>query len=112
MKQFQDWDAQQRSQQRGPAKEAVKCKSCQSEWFEQIKATKIDMNIICTLGQHAPEDNGLAYSQILLRCLRCGDLQELPVNISGAHKGIQDSYSDLIETLEKPVEKKDAPSKG
>lgn len=111
MKQFQDWDAQQRSLQKGPAHEAVKCKGCGSEWFEQVRATKIDMNIICVPGQPAPEDNALAYTQMLLRCLRCNDLQELPVNMSGAHKGIQESYSDLIETLEKPVEGKDGSDK-
>lgn len=111
MNQFQDWDAQQRSLQRGPPKEAVKCSSCGCEWFEQIKAMKVDMNIICTLGQQAPEDSGLAYSQVILRCLRCNDLQELPVNISGSHKAIQDSYADLTESLEKPVEKKNASDK-
>ncbi len=112
MNQFSDWEAQQRALQRGPVKEAVKCKSCNCEWFEQVKATKIDLHIICTLGQPAPEDNGLAYSQILLRCLRCNDLQELPVNISGAHKNIQESYFDLTKTLEEPVEKKkDGPDK-
>jgi hypothetical protein len=106
MKRFSDWDTQQHVLQKLPAHEAVKCKTCASEWFEQVKATKIDMNIICTLGQAAPEDNSLAYSQILLRCLRCNDLQELPVNMSSAHKAIQDSYSDLVATLETPVEKK------
>lgn len=107
MTQFSAWEAQQRSLQRPAAKEAVKCKSCNCEWFEQIKAVKVDMNTICTLGQAAPEDSGLAYSQILLRCLRCNDLQELPVNISGAHHAIQESYADLTKTLEQPVEKKD-----
>jgi hypothetical protein len=109
MNQFRDWEAQQRTIQRGPAHEAVKCKSCECEWFEQVKATKIDMNIICTLGQLALEDNQLAYSQVLLRCLRCNDLQELPINISAAHQGMQKSYSDLTQALEKVVEKKNGP---
>lgn len=107
MTQFRDFDARQQGLQRGPAREACKCRNCNCEWFEQVKATKIDMNIICTLGQLAPEDNGLAYSQIVLRCLRCNDLQELPVNISGAHQAVQASYSDLTSELEKPVVKKE-----
>jgi hypothetical protein len=101
MSQYRDWEAQQNSLQRASLKEAVKCKTCQCQWFEQVKATKIDMNIICTLGQMAPEDNSLAYSQVLLRCLRCNDLQELPINLSGAHKAIQNSYLDLTESLDK-----------
>lgn len=105
MTQYRDFNAQQQSALRSKS-EAVKCKTCACEWFEQVRATKVDMNIFCTLGQQAPEDNDLAYSQILLRCLRCNDLQELPVNLSSAHKNMLNSYTDLTKALEKISEKK------
>jgi Na+-transporting NADH:ubiquinone oxidoreductase subunit NqrF len=96
--QFKDWE--RASAPRANPHEAIKCKNCSCEWFEQVKATKVDLNIICALGQPAPEDNALAYSQILLRCLKCNDLQELPINFSSAPKQMQDSYVDLTKQLQ------------
>ncbi len=104
--QYSDWEAQQRSAQKGPRQEAVQCKSCKCEWFEQVQAMKVDLYIISSLGQKAPEDSSLAYSQYLIRCLRCGDLQELPLNKSGASKGMIDSYIDLVKQLEEEKKNK------
>lgn len=105
MNQYRDFEMQQQSIARGPKQNAIQCKTCKCEWFEQVKVQKIDMNTICTLGQMAPEDSSLAYGQILLRCIKCNDLQELPLNISSAHKDIQNSYFELTKTLEESKEK-------
>jgi hypothetical protein len=102
-KSFGDWEKSQGV--RAPDHKAVQCKTCNCEWFEQVRATKVDMYISSSLGQQLPIDNALANTQYLLRCLKCSDLQELPVNISGAHPQMQKDYIELTEELSKPIVK-------
>lgn len=82
--------------------DAVECKTCKSQWFEQVRVQKVNMNIMSSLGTAIPEDSSLGQSQVLLRCIRCKDLQDPPVNVTGAVKANQDAWNDLLDTVEKP----------
>ena len=86
---------------------SIQCAGCSSEWFEQVRISKIDSLVLATPGQSVPE---LGYSHVVLRCIKCNDIQELPINLSSAGiNPLVESYNDLIDTLEKPNAKdKDA----
>lgn len=94
---FRDWERSHGLPK--PTREAVKCSSCSCEWFEQVKAQKIDLHVISALGQQHPDDGPLSITQILLRCMACNDLQELPINLSASHQKMQDSYLDLVDQI-------------
>lgn len=98
-----DWEKSQKIKL--PDREAVSCKTCKCEWFEQVLAMKVNMHTVSALGQKVPEDNGMANPQYVLRCMRCNTLQELPLNISGSHPQMQKDYLSMVNDLSKPVEK-------
>lgn len=86
-------------------KEAVKCQTCKCEWFEVVKAQKIDVNSIMSLLQ-APADDTVTYSHFVTRCLRCGDIQELNINLSSGTQAVSNSYGNLVDSLKPEEEKK------
>lgn len=101
---YRDYEAQQQAALRAPKNDPIACKGCGCEWFEQIRVSKIDMNTLASPGQTVPE---LGYTHVLIRCVRCNDLQELPINLSSA--GINpmvDSYTQMVDALQDKKEKK------
>lgn len=104
MNQYRDYEAAQQSLQRPPANIPVQCKTCNCEWFEQIRVSKIDSLIVAGPGQTVPE---LGYSHVLLRCAKCSDLQELPINLSSAgNNPMVASYTSMAEALEEKIDEK------
>lgn len=99
---FRDWDALRNSIPKPAKPTYIECLSCKCKYFEQISVSKINMAVLASLGQRVPTTE----DQILLRCVKCQDLQELPVNMSGSAKGMQDSYNELRGSLEKEEDKK------
>lgn len=100
--QYRDYEAQQQSLQRGRATDPIQCKTCKCQWFEQIRVSKIDSFIVAAPGQTVPE---LGYSHVLLRCAKCSDLQELPINLSSAgNNPMVGSYTEMAEALEEKID--------
>lgn len=78
----------------------LNCGSCGSTWFETIVVSRFDSGTIGVLGQK-PSSLDTLY---LLKCIRCHDLQEPPIN---AHpmSPLRKDYDSLLDTLEEKVEK-------
>ena len=101
MTEFKDWDMLRNSTPKPAKPRFIECTKCKSQWFEQIEALKVNADIDVSLGQKTLYLNNMP--QIVLRCLRCNDFQELPVNLSGVAKPLQEIYFDLRSTLESPT---------
>lgn len=71
------------------------CVTCKSEWFQVIKACKISSAIQSAYFQ-LPGEITFHY---VLKCCKCNDFQELPIQESTGNQSTQDEYRGLIETL-------------
>lgn len=100
MQQFRDWEAQQMTAMRGPKQEFLTCQECGSDWMETVHAIRVDRNKINSLGQ-APMAEA---SATVLRCVRCGELHEPPVNRVFNHPESK-VYDEFLDTLQEPEEK-------
>lgn len=102
MSQYRDYEAQQQSLQRPKPNDPIQCKTCKCEWFEQIRVSKFDALLVAGPGQTVPE---LGYSHVLLRCAKCNDLQELPINLSSAgNNPMVGSYTEMAEALQENLD--------
>jgi hypothetical protein len=102
MSEFRDWDVLRNTIPKPQKPTHIECLSCKSKFFEQVRVSKIDMAVLATIGQTVPTTMEL----VLLRCVKCQDLQELPINMSGSAKPLQNAYNELRETLESKPESK------
>jgi len=100
MMQFSDFERQQIAAMRGPKQELIICAECGSKWFETVQVAQFDANKIGTIGQNPLME--VSYS--ILRCIRCGELHEPPVNRTFNHPEAK-KYDELLDTLEEPEEK-------
>lgn len=88
-----------RSGQKPYEPEYAKCFSCGCHWFEVITASRIDTNVVSDLGQMPAEVDKFH----LLRCLKCGDMQEPPL-ANNMMSPLRKSYDDLLDALEEKKE--------
>lgn len=103
MNQFKDFEAQQLSALKGPKSNELKCPTCKNRWFQPVQAMTIDSNITYTIGQ-APMP--LA-SHFILKCLKCGDLQELPIVFNSISRKDQDAYMEMHNELSEEYKKEE-----
>jgi hypothetical protein len=66
-----------------------------------MRVFKVDESIFSAPGQTLLEDNDLCYSQVMIRCVKCNEVQEPPINNSAGTLAMQKSYADLITLLNK-----------
>lgn len=101
MNQFKEFEAQQRAALKPKAPNELQCPTCQNRWFEPIRAMTLDKNITYTLHQTPMPTN----EHWVLKCLRCGDLQELPIVFNSVSRKDQDNYMEMHEELSQPFVK-------
>ena len=100
MRQWSEYEAQQRSAINLPKAEYLECVKCKSDWMEKVSAGRFDKNKLTTIGQEPVVE----MSFTILRCVRCGELHEPPINRGFSHPD-SDKYDDLLDTLkEDPAE--------
>jgi hypothetical protein len=102
MTQYRDFEAQQRAALKPVKTNELRCVKCSNRWFEAVEAMTIDTNITYTLQQKPMP----FVSHHVLKCLKCGDLQELPMVFNSSSRKDQDSYTEMYDELSKPLEEK------
>lgn len=78
--------------------ECVTCPKCSSQFFEEVKGMKFQLNHNLIPGQQVPPKAG-AVGFVLLRCLRCANLIE-PRVMHNSRDLAADDYNEFLDTLE------------
>lgn len=89
--------------------ECITCKSCGSQWFEEVRASKYLLEHHLIVGQSVPTKHNMT-PYVLLRCMRCGELIEPRIISNMRDVGAKD-YDKFIDTMkgkDDAREKKDA----
>lgn len=76
-------------------KEYVKCATCSCNWFEKVEATRVDENQLTGLGMVPPSSGGPFH---LLKCLRCGDVQEPPLTATQMNP-LRQEYDEMLDQV-------------
>lgn len=100
MQQFKDYEAQQMALSKKPDADLMKCANCDCSWLEPVRAARFDKNIVSGIGQQPPALVDFA----LLRCVRCNELHEPPVNRMFSHQEAK-VYDEMLDELQAPKEK-------
>jgi len=108
MNQYRDYEQTVMSAQRPKVPNNIVCQKCKCEWFEQFQVSKFDGNNTVAPGTVLPET---FHTFTLLRCAKCGDIQEPPTATSGWDRLSQERYNVLLDDLTKPAEDKDPDKK-
>lgn len=77
-------------------KDLFTCTGCKSIWWEKIKAGQFSSAASSSFFQ-MPDELTFHY---VLRCLGCGDYQELPLQESSGNQATKDEYQTLVKTLQ------------
>jgi len=78
-------------------KDAVKCETCGSVWFEEVDVARFREDHLVVEGQRVPRLESSNY--VLLKCICCKDYTA-PNNTHTPMAQVKNYYSHLIETLE------------
>lgn len=76
-------------------KEYVACMTCGSNWFSTTQAIRVDQNQLMNLGSAVPAHGG---PFTLLKCLRCGDIQEPPLAASQMSP-LRAEYDEMLDQV-------------
>jgi hypothetical protein len=76
-------------------KEYVSCATCGCNWFDKVEAFRVDQNQLTNLGSAVPPHGGPFN---LLRCLRCGDVQEPPLATSHMSP-LRTEYDQMLDQV-------------
>lgn len=78
--------------------ECVTCPKCNSQFFEEVTASKFQLNHNLIPGQKVPPKPGTVGFQ-LLRCMRCANLLEPQVMMDGRDLASGD-YGEFLDTMD------------
>lgn len=104
MEQWEQWQRAEQvalKQRQAQELEAVSCKTCGSQWFEQVRYVKVKADHMCIPGQEVPTVEPGLPPYILLRCVRCEN--QLQPRIQGqtyGHDIASKSYANFLDTAE------------
>lgn len=100
MQQWNEFEKAQNAALKGPPKQLIKCVECGGSWFECIELSQFDANKMSSLGQRPPYDGSTYF---VLKCGRCGELHEPPVNRVMFNTETKD-YDSMLDELQAPKE--------
>lgn len=104
---FSDWEKREQyiqKQMLTPKSNAVTCKKCGSQWFEQIQVSQYNDDHHVIKGQQVPT-LPTANTYFLLKCVTCQALEE-PRILYGSRDLGTDDYDELLDTVEGKLDKR------